>query len=54
VQRSVCGVGANQHDRDAWNNTAVAVQAMHGIRNLAAQIGRYRFAVDNSRAHVAC
>jgi hypothetical protein len=46
------GVGANQHDRNAWNDVAVAAQPMHGIGNLAAQIGPYGLAVDYSRAQV--
>src|SRR5262249_12145811 len=43
---------ANQHHGNAWYDAAVAPQAMNGVRDLAAQVGRDSFAVNDARAHV--
>ncbi len=43
---------SDQHDRDAGHDAPVAAQTVHGIRNLAAQVGCDCLAVDDTRAHV--
>src|SRR5262245_714258 len=45
-------VVANQHHGNAWHDAAVAPQAVNGVRDLAAQVGRNGFAVNDARAHV--
>ena len=37
---------ADQHHRQSRHDAAVAPQAVHGVRHLAAQVGRNHFAVD--------